>query len=121
MFGNGSPTETLSIALIQTVPLRRYCKAVFGDERPSDCNFEIGTLNRAPHHFQRIDWRLGFPVRSPDVKVGRHMIVRVKAYRDPPNRYEPRHRLAARGEDIVHDVHFRKFETGTVFPLRAPS
>ena len=114
MFGIGSPTETLSIALIQTVPLRRYCKAVFGDERPSDCNFEIGTLNRAPHHFQRIDPHLGFPIRSPDVKVGRHMIVRVKAYRDPPNRYEPRHRLAARGEDIVHDVHFRKFETGTV-------
>lgn len=48
------------------------------------------------------------------MKVGRHMIVRVKAYRDPANRYEPRHRLAARGEHIVHDVHFRKFETGTV-------
>jgi hypothetical protein len=70
MFGIGSPTETRSIALIEAVPFRRYCKAVFGDERPSDRDFEVGTLNRAPHEFQRIDWRLGFPIRSADVKVG---------------------------------------------------
>jgi hypothetical protein len=89
MFGIGSPTETLSIALIQTVPLRRYGKTVFGDERPSDRYIEIGTLNGAPDHFQRIDPHLRLSIRSPDVKMRRRMIVCIKAYRDPANRYEP--------------------------------
>ena len=79
-----------------------------GCERPSDRGIEIGTSNGAPHHLQHADPHLGLPIR----KVGRRMIVRVKAYRDPAIRYEPRHRLAARVKDIVHDVHFHKFEMG---------